>query len=161
MLQFVKVQSNGLRGKCTRCAFSTAGKNARISTALEFEIKRLAEGYSKRGQLMAHRLNSLEGVSCQHSWGETYVCPRVKLPPAAIAAAAQEGLNGCVFYALELLNMMDVRVTPGSILGTSHELERIPGAVHYRVNVLYREEDLNDLIMKIMTFHHEFMKMFT
>jgi hypothetical protein len=27
--------------------------------------------------------------------------------------------------------------------------------------VLYREEDLNDLIMKIMTFHHEFMKMFT
>lgn len=111
---------------------------------------------------MAHQLNSLEGVSCQHSWGETFVYPRVTLPPAAIAAAAQEGLDGCVFYALELLNAMDVRVTPGSILGSARRgLERIPGAVHYRVDVLYREEDLYELIMKLMKFHREFMKMFT
>jgi alanine transaminase len=165
MLQFAKAYSRELsRGawESLNSAFSTAHTSPRESTALKFEIKRLAEGYDRRGRLMAHILNGLEGVSCQPSEGTTYLCPRVKLPPTAISAAKKEGLEGCMFYALGLWNAKNVRVTPGSLPGSAcYGLERIPGTVHLRVDVLYRDEDIRNLLTEIIAFHKEFMETFT
>uniref|UniRef100_A0A7S0ZBX1 Aminotransferase class I/classII large domain-containing protein n=2 Tax=Timspurckia oligopyrenoides TaxID=708627 RepID=A0A7S0ZBX1_9RHOD len=100
-------------------------------------------------------LNQFEGVTCNDSEGAMYAFPQITLPSKAIEAAKERGLNGDVFYCMELLDSTGVCVVPGS------GFRQQPGTYHLRTTFLPPEEKIDSVIEQMSAFHAEFMKKYS
>ncbi len=91
----------------------------------------------------------MPGVECQDPQGAMYLFPRIRLPAAALRAAAREGRAADEFYALRLLDATGVCVVPGSGFGQKE------GTLHFRTTFLAPG---TDWVGRIIKFHRDFMK---
>jgi aspartate/methionine/tyrosine aminotransferase len=84
-----------------------------------------------------------------------YLFPQIKLPPKAIEFAESQGKCVDEIYAMELLNATGVCVIPGS------GFLQLEGTYHFRCTFLPPENEIDQFISKIETFHNEFLTRFT
>ncbi|KAI9222339.1 pyridoxal phosphate-dependent transferase [Blastocladiella britannica] len=115
------------------------------------EMTYLYESLKRRATKLADALNALEGVSCQPAEGAMYLFPSIELSPKAIAAAEAAGKAPDAFYVLAMLNATGVCMVPGSGF-----LQK-EGTWHFRSTFLPPENQLDEFIAKVGTFHKEFM----
>jgi len=115
-------------------------ERAAILTSLESRAVRLAGA-----------LNALPGVRCNPAEGAMYLFPNIALPPAAIAAAAQQGMAADEFYCIKLLEATGLVVVPGS------GFDQVKGTFHFRTTFLPSAEVLEAVLGKLSKFQEEFM----
>eukprot|EP00168_Porphyra_purpurea_P018613 TRINITY_DN7020_c0_g1_i1.p1 TRINITY_DN7020_c0_g1~~TRINITY_DN7020_c0_g1_i1.p1 ORF type:complete len:342 (-),score=137.25 TRINITY_DN7020_c0_g1_i1:69-1094(-) len=116
------------------------------------EVDATYDALRRKAAKLASVLNTLPGISCNPSEGSMYLFPRVELPPAAIAAAADAGINPDGLYANELLDATGVCVVPGSGFGQA------PGTFHIRTTFLPTEAAMDQMVTRMRDFHLGFMK---
>ncbi|KAL2912799.1 alanine transaminase [Polyrhizophydium stewartii] len=109
------------------------------------------ESLRRRADKLASAFNTLEGVTCNAAQGAMYLFPRVRLSDKAIKAAEAAGKTPDGFYSMALLEATGVCVVPGS--GFRQEKDTF----HFRSTFLPPEEQMDQFIASIKTFHSEFM----
>jgi alanine transaminase len=114
------------------------------------ESDAIHSAFAQRTQIIAARLNQLEGVSCVNSPASIYLFPRIRLSKAAIEAAERAGKEPDVFYALELIDQTGICVVPGSGFG------QVDGTWHYRLTCLC--PGVEEYVNALETFHKGFVK---
>ncbi|TPX59081.1 hypothetical protein PhCBS80983_g02688 [Powellomyces hirtus] len=115
------------------------------------EVDSIYESLKRRAERLAAAFNKLEGVSCQPAQGSMYLFPQITLPPRAIEAARVAKLEPDALYCMELLNATGVCVVPGS------GFHQKKGTWHFRSTFLPPENDMDDFIQRISTFHQQFL----
>ena len=116
------------------------------------ERNAIIQSLTTRSQGLSKTLNSLENYSCNSADGAMYVFPSVKLPPKAIAAAEEAGLNPDDYYAEQLLLSTGICVVPGSGFGQAE------GTFHFRTTFLPQEDKMNTVADSFQTFNATFME---
>jgi len=116
----------------------------------KLETDSIHAALAHRTQIMAARLNALDGVSCVESPGALYLFPQIYLSQAAIDAAETAGKAPDAFYALALLDQTGICVVPGSGFG------QVDGTYHYRLTCLC--PGVEEYVSALETFHNGFIK---
>jgi alanine transaminase len=114
------------------------------------ETDSIHNALAQRTQMMAARLNKLDGVSCVESPGALYLFPKITLSKAAITAAKDAGKEPDAFYALALLDKTGICVVPGSGFG------QVEGTYHYRLTCLC--PGVEEYVGALETFHRGFIE---
>jgi aspartate/methionine/tyrosine aminotransferase len=96
-------------------------------------------------------MNELDGVTCNAAEGAMYVFPRLRLPPAALEAAARAGKAADFVYCMELLDKTGIVTVPGSGFGQEE------GTLHMRTTILPPEDDMKLVVEHFKAFHEDFM----
>jgi len=109
---------------------------------------------ARRAEMVASRLNSIEGFSCNTVQGAMYAFPQLHLPPKLVTAATDAGQFPDVFYAFNLLEETGICVIPGSGFG------QLPGTYHFRTTILPQEPMLEDMLERLKNFHVKFLKQY-
>jgi len=115
------------------------------------ERDNIYQSLRRRAALLADALNELEGVTCNPSEGAMYAFPRVRLPPKAVAAAAEVNMVPDTFYCVALLDATGVCVVPGSGFG------QVDGTWHFRTTFLPGEDKIQSVVDRMSKFHRQFM----
>ena len=108
-------------------------------------------GLAARAQRIAAALNALPGVTCNAAEGAMYLSPRVRLPKAAVAAAAKQGMAADEYYSIKLLEATGLVVVPGS------GFKQVEGTHHFRTTFLPPADMLDEVLPKLATFHTDFI----
>jgi len=106
---------------------------------------------AERAKLVADTLNGIEGITCNTVQGAMYAFPNIKLPPKAIAAAAEAGMAADAFYAFALLEATGICIIPGSGFGQK------PGSYHFRTTILAQKDLIKDMLGRLGAFHAKFL----
>ena len=106
----------------------------------------------KRAKLVVAGLNAIDGFSCQPAEGAMYCFPRIDIPPAAQAAAKEQGTTPDGMYALSLLRRTGICVVPASGFGQK------PGRFGFRTTFLPPEEEMEEAVNLFKTHHEEFVE---
>lgn len=106
---------------------------------------------ARRAAALSAALNQLEGVTCQRAEGAMYCFPSLRLPPAAVEAAAARGQAADFLYCMECLEATGIVIVPGS--GFRQE----EGTWHFRTTFLPSEADIGRVIDSLTAFHAAFM----
>ena len=104
-----------------------------------------------RAQRIAAALNALPGVTCNAAEGAMYLFPRVRLPKAAVAEAAKQGMAADEYYSIKLLEATGLVVVPGS------GFKQVEGTHHFRTTFLPPADMLDQVLPKLATFHTDFI----
>ena len=104
-----------------------------------------------RALLVAKTLNSCRNITCQPVQGAMYAFPRIHLPAAAIRAAEEAGKAADTYYCLRLLEETGLVTVPGSGFGQRD------GEWHFRMTILPREEQLQEVLDRLVKFNDKFM----
>eukprot|EP00892_Ulva_mutabilis_P011217 jgi/Ulvmu1/8468/UM043_0048.1 len=115
------------------------------------EVSAILSSLKRRAVTVVQGLRKLEGVTCCDSEGALYAFPKLTIPAAAQAAAAQAGVEPDFLYCLELLNATGIVTVPGS------GFKQMPGTFHLRVTILPQEADIDAVISRLSVFHQSFM----
>eukprot|EP00746_Dinoflagellata_sp_MGD_P079705 gnl/MRDRNA2_/MRDRNA2_319002_c0_seq1.p1 gnl/MRDRNA2_/MRDRNA2_319002_c0~~gnl/MRDRNA2_/MRDRNA2_319002_c0_seq1.p1 ORF type:complete len:311 (-),score=60.91 gnl/MRDRNA2_/MRDRNA2_319002_c0_seq1:240-1085(-) len=105
----------------------------------------------RRATKLSAALNALEGFDCTPSEGAMYLFPNIHLPKTVEDAAAQKGMPPDTFYCMELLEATGIVTVPGN------GFKQKDGSYHFRTTFLPPEEYMDIVIMKMSTWHKEFM----
>ena len=84
--------------KSTFCIFATI-----FFCFCFFASASIYESLKRRAISLATFLNTLEGVSCNHSEGAMYLFPQIRLPPKVVEEARSINKQPDTFYCLQLL----------------------------------------------------------
>ncbi|KAH7428822.1 hypothetical protein KP509_09G019400 [Ceratopteris richardii] len=115
------------------------------------ESKSILESLRRRAHIMTDGFNSCRNITCNFTEGAMYSFPKVKLPPAAVAAAKAAGKAPDVFYCIKLLEATGISTVPGSGFGQKE------GTFHLRTTILPSEEDMPEVMQMFKKFNDEFM----
>ncbi|KAJ1454927.1 pyridoxal phosphate-dependent transferase [Pelagophyceae sp. CCMP2097] len=118
--------------------------------ALERDAK--LASLARRATLMQQALTALPGVHCEPAQGAMYLFPQLSLPPAAVDFASSRGMQPDALYALELLERTGLVVVPGSGFGQKN------GTWHFRTTFLPPEDELDQVVTHLGTFHAGFLE---
>ncbi|KAI8927866.1 pyridoxal phosphate-dependent transferase [Entophlyctis helioformis] len=116
------------------------------------ENKGIYESLKRRAERLAAAFNALEGVTCNEAQGAMYLFPRIRLPEKAIQAALAEGKQPDEFYCMALLNATGVCVVAGS------GFRQQENTYHFRSTFLPPEEQMDQFIGSIKSFHEGFLQ---
>jgi len=105
----------------------------------------------RRAVNLSKALAELQGVSCNPADGAMYAFPQIRLSKKAIEEAKSHNMEADAFYCMELLNSTGIVLVPGSGFG------QVSGTLHFRITILPPEDELDDVIDKLKTFHNEFL----
>nr|CDS24338.1 alanine aminotransferase 2 [Echinococcus granulosus] len=105
----------------------------------------------EKAQLATDTLNSLEGVTCNAVQGAMYAFPQIRLPPNAIAAAKEKGMEPDFFYCLSLLEEKGICFVPGSGFGQK------AGTYHFRTTILPSVPVMRRVMADLADFHKAFL----
>lgn len=115
------------------------------------EYGAIFEGLHARAKALHDAFASMDGVECQDPQGSMYLFPTIRLPPAAVERARDEGRSPDEYYALRLLDATGVCVVPGSGFGQKD------GSLHFRTTFLAPG---TEWVGRIVNFHRAFMEEF-
>nr|CDS30789.1 gag pol polyprotein [Hymenolepis microstoma] len=104
-----------------------------------------------KAKLTTDTLNALEGVTCNAVQGAMYAFPQIRLPPKAIAAAKEKGMEPDFFYCLNLLEEKGICFVPGSGFGQQ------PGTYHFRTTILPSVAVMRQVMADLGDFHKDFL----
>jgi len=116
------------------------------------EKNRVLAELKSKAQILKSTLESLEGISLPEIGGAMYAFPQVKLPQAAISAAAAQGVPPDEFYCMQVLENTGLVVVPGS------GFRQVEGTFHFRTTFLPTTEQMQKALAKFAAFHEGFMK---
>jgi len=119
------------------------------------EVQGTLNSLKRRAKLVADTLNTIEGFKCQTVQGAMYAFPQVTLPEKALAAAAEAGQAGDVFYAFNLLEATGICIIPGSGFGQR------PGTFHFRTTILPQEDMIAEMLGRLKDFHLKFLAQYS
>lgn len=105
----------------------------------------------RRAGRMTEALNQLEGVTCTTIDGAMYAFPTIRLPEKAINAAKEAGVEADAMYCMQLLENTGIVVVPGSGFGQKE------GTHHFRTTILPPEENMDEVIELLKSFHSNFL----
>nr|CCA27196.1 unnamed protein product [Albugo laibachii Nc14] len=105
----------------------------------------------RRALKLVAAFNKLEGVTCNATEGALYTFPRIRLSENAVQAAAKSSMAPDTYYCIQMLDKTGIVVVPGSGFGQRD------GTFHFRSTILPPEDEVNEVIAKMSTFHLEFM----
>ncbi|VDD75814.1 unnamed protein product [Mesocestoides corti] len=105
----------------------------------------------EKAKLTTETLNALEGVTCNAVQGAMYAFPHIRLPPKAIAAAKEMGVEPDFFYCLALLEEKGICFVPGSGFGQQ------PGTYHFRTTILPSVPVMRRVMADLADFHKAFL----
>jgi len=111
----------------------------------------LLDSLKRRANYFCDAFNKMEGVSCNPAEGALYLFPKIDLPPRALQAAKDEGVQPDAFYADKLLDATGICIVPGS------GFKQRPGTHHLRFAFLPSEEAIAGVVGKMQEFHARFM----
>ncbi|KAI9472925.1 pyridoxal phosphate-dependent transferase [Zychaea mexicana] len=156
MAQLYKMASVSLcpnvSGQIMTALMVTPPKQGEPSYALyQNEMTGLYESLRRRSKKLEAVFNDMEGVTCQPAMGSMYLFPRIRLPPKAIAKAAELKVLPDAFYADQMLEATGVCVVPGSGFAQKE------GTWHFRSTFLPPEELFDDFCGNLRKFHADFM----
>lgn len=122
----------------------------------DYETRQTYESLQRKGAKLAAGLNTFTGVSCNPPQGAMYLFPQVDMPVKAQQVAAEKGLAAVdVLYCLELLDATGICVVPGSGFG------QVPGTFHFRTTFLPPEEHIDEVVVRMRTFHDDFLRRYS
>ncbi|KPI82868.1 putative ALAT putative glutamic--alanine transaminase putative glutamic--pyruvic transaminase [Leptomonas seymouri] len=116
------------------------------------EYNGIFSSLKERAALLARKLNSIRGVSCQAVHGAMYAFPHITLPPRYAehntVQNKKEGrkLEVDARWALELLERSGIVVVPGSGFGQE------PDTLHFRTTILPPTEQMERMVSAIREF---------
>ncbi|KAL5961287.1 Alanine aminotransferase 2 [Taenia solium] len=105
----------------------------------------------EKAELATDTLNGLEGVKCNAVQGAMYAFPQIRLPPKAVAAAKEKGMEPDFFYCLSLLEEKGICFVPGSGFGQN------PGTYHFRTTILPSVPVMRRVMADLADFHKTFL----
>ncbi|XP_061588369.1 alanine aminotransferase 1-like [Cololabis saira] len=100
-------------------------------------------------------VNSLQGFHCQPLEGGAFAFPRLHLPPKAIEAAKEVGMQPDTFYCLRLQEEAGVIARPGCDCGQRE------GTYHIRFCIMITPDIMEELLRRLSNFHRKFMNDFS
>lgn len=121
------------------------------SELYEQEITALRASLTRRSERLSAALNTMRGVTCTAIQGAMYAFPTIRLPPRAIAAAAQAGMSPDTAYCVALLDATGICVVPGS------GFRQKKGTWHFRTTFLPGEDKMDTVIEKLRAFNDAYM----
>ncbi|KAJ8904002.1 hypothetical protein NDN08_000532 [Rhodosorus marinus] len=116
------------------------------------ETEGILGSLARRAEMISSAFNKLEGVTSNPVEGALYCYPQIRIPPKAVAAAAEKGYAADVLYCLELLDETGICTVPGSGFGQAD------GTYHLRTTILPPEEDFEGIIKSFSDFHRKFLR---
>merc|ERR1711879_112286 len=116
------------------------------------EYTKSFQSLTRRAKLLSDTLDKIPGMSCQRVKGAMYAFPTVNIPPRAAEEAKARGLAPDAFYCFNLLESTGICVVPGSGFGQQ------PGTFHFRTTLLPPENELEQVVNRMATFHEGFIK---
>lgn len=116
------------------------------------ETKDIYESLKRRADKLYHKLNELEGVSCQPIEGAMYAFPTITLPRGAIEEAKRRGMPADEMYCLDMVEEAGVVTVPGSGFG------QVDGTYHFRTTILPSEREIDEVIERLTVFHTRFLQ---
>ncbi|KAM6918741.1 alanine aminotransferase 1 [Xenentodon cancila] len=119
------------------------------------ETQHIRTTIAKNVKKVSEVVNSLQGFHCQPLEGGAFAFPRLHLPPKAIAAAKEVGMQPDTFYCLRLLEEAGVMFSPGCEYGQKE------GTYHIRFCIMITQDIMEELLRRLSHFHRKFMKDFS
>ncbi len=117
----------------------------------ETHRRTIMSSLERRAAKMTATLAEMEGVTCGPLKASMYGFPKLRLPAAALQAAADAGKEADLFYCLELLRATGIVTVPGS------GFKQRDGEYHFRITILPAEDKLDGVLARLKTFHKQFM----
>ena len=105
----------------------------------------------RRSIRLSEALHAIDGISCTNIDGAMYAFPTIDLPEKAIQAALAKSMEPDAFYCLELLEQTGMVVVPGS------GFKQKEGTHHFRTTILPPEDNFEEVIVALKTFHASFL----
>ncbi|KAK7590833.1 hypothetical protein V9T40_002446 [Parthenolecanium corni] len=136
----------------TDCVVSPPMPGDESYELFEQEKSAVLSSLAERAKLVADKLNSLPGFTCNPVQGAMYAFPRLHLPEKAIEAAKSRGMCPSTFYAFELLEKTGVCIVPGAGFG------QVPGTYHFRTTILPQPPLMKELLDRLEKFHLDFLE---
>lgn len=110
-------------------------------------------GTLKRKSEKVYQLfSSMPGIKVNPIMGAMYCFPQIELPPKALQAAREIGVQPDAYYVEQLLDETGICVVPGSGFG------QLPGTWHFRTTILPDEENMDLMLAKFKDFHVKFLE---
>lgn len=119
------------------------------------EASAVRDSLCRRSIKVTETLNSLPGIWCSPAEGASDRFPQLTLPQAFIDEATSQGQLPDVYYCLRLLESTGLCVVPGSGFGMP------PGQHHFRMTILPPEDELQDVLDRLSTFHLNLMSRYS
>jgi alanine transaminase len=120
----------------------------------EREMSEVWSSLKRRAAHLTEKLNDLsqmKGFSCQPIEGAMYAFPKIELPEKLVKQAEAQGVAPDELYCMDLVESTGICCVPGSGFG------QVEGTFHLRMTILPPEEDVNDILQKLATFHTQFL----
>jgi len=163
MAQFVKLQSiflcPNLPGQISTYAMVAPPKEGDESFPLfDRERRLILDSLKRKAVMLGKGLNAIEGLSVDIPPGAMYAFVRLELPePAGMSRMPDDQkirtLHEMEFdYCLKLLEQTGICVVPGAGFGQQ------PGTLHFRTTFLPPEEEMEELVVKLRTFHESYRR---
>ncbi|EKE41876.1 hypothetical protein ENUP19_0036G0007 [Entamoeba nuttalli] len=106
----------------------------------------------RKAKLLHSVLNECEGISCNEAMGALYLFPKITFPNKFIDECKRKDQKPDELYCLRMLKSIGVCVVPGSGFGQKDN------TYHFRIAILPPENEIQNIAIKIKTFHTSFMK---
>lgn len=138
-------------GQCAVDMMCAPPKEGEPSYALyRTEFDALFASLKRRAAVLSRALNEIEGIDSQNIDGAMYAFPRIVIPAKAVAEAEAKGVAPDAMYCGELLEQAGICCVPGSGFGQKD------GTFHLRTTILPPEEEMEEVVQRMGTFHRQF-----
>lgn len=161
MAEFVKLQSialcSNLPGQISTYAMVAPPAEGEESFPLyQKEKQAILDSLRRKAVLLGEGVNAIDGLSAEVPPGAMYAFVRLELPPVTDLASSpdrEKELRDLEFeYCLKLLEETGICVVPGSGFGQA------AGTLHFRTTFLPPEEEMEELVGKLRTFHEGYRR---
>jgi len=161
MAEFVKLQSialcSNLPGQISTYAMVAPPVEGEESYPQYLKEKQAILGSLKRkAVLLGEGVNGIDGLSADVPPGAMYAFVRLEIPPYTDPGDSpdrEQELKNLEFdYCLKLLEETGICVVPGSGFG------QVAGTLHFRTTFLPPEEEMEELVGKLRTFHEGYRR---
>ena len=123
-------------------------------TQYRAERDAIFDSLERRAVIVADALNGMRNVRCQPVQGAMYAFPSVRLPARAVEEARKAGKAADTWYCLQMLEKTGLVTVPGSGFGQRE------GEWHFRMTILPREQQLQDVLKRLKDFNEQFMQQY-
>jgi alanine transaminase len=165
LTQFIKLQSiqlcSNVPGQIATYVMVSPPRPGEESHATYVrEREAILDALRRKAEILGKGINAIEGMSLVQPAGAMYGFVRIELPP-------EPGVNTAVMtpgarmayeaerdtrYCLALLEETGICVVPGSGFGQK------PGTLHFRTTFLPKQDDIEQLVDRLNTFHQHYIR---
>ncbi len=124
------------------------------------ERDEILSSLTKRAEILGNGINQIEGMSVDIPQGAMYAFVKIQLPPEKDVDVSRMNADERLAYeskrdsdyCMQLLDDTGICVVPGSGFG------QLPGTLHFRTTFLPPQAEIEELVVKMKSFHEQYTK---